>query len=127
MAGHSGILIYVVSYARSLSFNEALFNFWLHIDYTEELNLCNQFSASKTRPQQLSLNGGLFLSTYRYCPWLIHQYIGANRLIVTSMAHQYSEEEIAEFKEAFSLFDKDGDGELFRALDDWSFVWEMLL
>ena len=43
------------------------------------------------------------------------------------MAHQYSEEEIAEFKEAFSLFDKDGDGELFRALDDWSFVKEMLL
>jgi len=27
-----------------------------------------------------------------------------------SMADQYSEEQIAEFKEAFSLFDKDGDG-----------------
>jgi calmodulin len=29
------------------------------------------------------------------------------------MADQYSEEQIAEFKEAFSLFDKDGDGEWF--------------
>ena len=26
------------------------------------------------------------------------------------MAHQLTEEQIAEFKEAFSLFDKDGDG-----------------
>jgi Ca2+-binding EF-hand superfamily protein len=25
---------------------------------------------------------------------------------------EYSEEQLAEFKEAFSLFDKDGDGEL---------------
>lgn len=29
------------------------------------------------------------------------------------MAEQYTEEQIAEFKEAFSLFDKDGDGECF--------------
>jgi calmodulin len=29
------------------------------------------------------------------------------------MADQLTEEQIAEFKEAFSLFDKDGDGELF--------------
>jgi calmodulin len=28
------------------------------------------------------------------------------------MADQLTEEQIAEFKEAFSLFDKDGDGEL---------------
>jgi len=27
------------------------------------------------------------------------------------MAEQYTEEQIAEFKEAFSLFDKDGDGQ----------------
>ena len=27
-------------------------------------------------------------------------------------AEEYTEEQIAEFKEAFSLFDKDGDGEL---------------
>ena len=27
------------------------------------------------------------------------------------MSEQYTEEQIAEFKEAFSLFDKDGDGE----------------
>merc|ERR1712171_23550 len=29
---------------------------------------------------------------------------------VTAMADQLTEEQIAEFKEAFSLFDKDGDG-----------------
>ena len=29
------------------------------------------------------------------------------------MADQYNEEQIAEFKEAFSLFDRDGDGECF--------------
>ena len=29
------------------------------------------------------------------------------------MADQLTEEQIAEFKEAFSLFDKDGDGELY--------------
>jgi hypothetical protein len=29
------------------------------------------------------------------------------------MVEQLTEEQIAEFKEAFSLFDKDGDGELF--------------
>ena len=29
---------------------------------------------------------------------------------MTTMADQLSEEQIAEFKEAFSLFDKDGDG-----------------
>jgi len=33
-----------------------------------------------------------------------------NRCWHQSMADQYSEEQIAEFKEAFSLFDKDGDG-----------------
>jgi hypothetical protein len=31
-----------------------------------------------------------------------------------NMADQLTEEQIAEFKEAFSLFDKDGDGELFE-------------
>jgi uncharacterized protein YlxP (DUF503 family) len=31
-----------------------------------------------------------------------------------TMADQLTEEQIAEFKEAFSLFDKDGDGELVR-------------
>lgn len=30
------------------------------------------------------------------------------------MVEQLTEEQIAEFKEAFSLFDKDGDGEFFR-------------
>ena len=36
------------------------------------------------------------------------------------MADQLTEEQIAEFKEAFSLFDKDGDGEFesFRLFDD---------
>jgi calmodulin len=29
------------------------------------------------------------------------------------MVEQLTEEQIAEFKEAFSLFDKDGDGEFF--------------
>jgi hypothetical protein len=33
------------------------------------------------------------------------------------MADQLTEEQIAEFKEAFSLFDKDGDGEF---LVDWT-------
>ena len=31
---------------------------------------------------------------------------------ILTMADQLTEEQIAEFKEAFSLFDKDGDGEL---------------
>jgi hypothetical protein len=31
---------------------------------------------------------------------------------IHTMADQLTEEQIAEFKEAFSLFDKDGDGEL---------------
>lgn len=31
------------------------------------------------------------------------------------MADQLTEEQIAEFKEAFSLFDKDGDGEFPRS------------
>lgn len=30
------------------------------------------------------------------------------------MADQLTEEQIAEFKEAFSLFDKDGDGECWK-------------
>ena len=34
-----------------------------------------------------------------------------------TMADQLTEEQIAEFKEAFSLFDKDGDGE-------WLIPWE---
>ena len=34
------------------------------------------------------------------------------------MADQLTEEQIAEFKEAFSLFDKDGDGECERRLLD---------
>ena len=33
------------------------------------------------------------------------------------MADQLTEEQIAEFKEAFSLFDKDGDGECLVAAD----------
>ena len=36
------------------------------------------------------------------------------------MADQLTEEQIAEFKEAFSLFDKDGDGELICGIhSDW--------
>jgi hypothetical protein len=34
------------------------------------------------------------------------------------MADTYTAEQIAEFREAFSLFDKDGDGEWFLAVDD---------
>ena len=34
------------------------------------------------------------------------------------MADQLTEEQIAEFKEAFSLFDKDGDGKLNRTESD---------
>lgn len=37
------------------------------------------------------------------------------------MADQLTEEQIAEFKEAFSLFDKDGDGEWIVAEDFFSF------
>ena len=36
------------------------------------------------------------------------------------MADQLTEEQIAEFKEAFSLFDKDGDGE-------FSWKWNMMM
>jgi hypothetical protein len=35
------------------------------------------------------------------------------------MADQLTEEQIAEFKEAFSLFDKDGDGECRRKWSYW--------
>ena len=38
------------------------------------------------------------------------------------MADQLTEEQIAEFKEAFSLFDKDGDGECFFVIGQKSFV-----
>jgi hypothetical protein len=45
------------------------------------------------------------------------------------MTEQYDEEQIAEFKEAFSLFDKDGDGEfplcdiLWRSMKDpWTWT-----
>ena len=44
------------------------------------------------------------------------------------MAEQYTEEQIAEFKEAFSLFDKDGDGECFLlGLVEFSFEKELEL
>jgi Ca2+-binding EF-hand superfamily protein len=33
-----------------------------------------------------------------------------NNKLSRAMVERYSEEEIAEFKEAFSLFDRDGDG-----------------
>ena len=33
-----------------------------------------------------------------------------NLIVLSKMADQLTEEQIAEFKEAFSLFDKDGDG-----------------
>jgi calmodulin len=33
------------------------------------------------------------------------------------MADQLTEEQIAEFKEAFSLFDKDGDGESIKIVE----------
>ena len=38
------------------------------------------------------------------------------------MADQLTEEQIAEFKEAFSLFDKDGDGE-FCVVAFFAVVW----
>jgi calmodulin len=37
------------------------------------------------------------------------------------MAEQLTEEQIAEFKEAFSLFDKDGDGECTKSIVSKSF------
>lgn len=40
-----------------------------------------------------------------------------NRINKTTMADQLTEEQIAEFKEAFSLFDKDGDGEFVSRMD----------
>lgn len=40
------------------------------------------------------------------------------------MAEQLTEEQIAEFKEAFSLFDKDGDGMLSLSLTNLNyFIW----
>jgi hypothetical protein len=42
----------------------------------------------------------------------LHSVIPNQHLTTTyTMADQLTEEQIAEFKEAFSLFDKDGDGE----------------
>lgn len=42
------------------------------------------------------------------------------------MAEQLTEEQIAEFKEAFSLFDKDGDGKLIVFLLSLSFPFVFL-
>jgi len=39
------------------------------------------------------------------------------------MADQLTEEQIAEFKEAFSLFDKDGDGKFIDSFESLKFVW----
>lgn len=44
---------------------------------------------------------------------LSHTHTQLQKLFAT-MADQLTEEQIAEFKEAFSLFDKDGDGELHK-------------
>ena len=44
----------------------------------------------------------------------------------STMADQLTEEQIAEFKEAFSLFDKDGDGESAKSCHfalRWHFLW----
>ena len=44
------------------------------------------------------------------------------------MADQLTEEQIAEFKEAFSLFDKDGDGEwLLEDEDERQRCWDIIL
>lgn len=43
-------------------------------------------------------------------PTHYYTYTFTNQIL--TMADQLTEEQIAEFKEAFSLFDKDGDGEL---------------
>ena len=43
--------------------------------------------------------------------WLLHPTSGASISPSLSSADSLTEEQIAEFKEAFSLFDKDGDGE----------------
>ena len=37
------------------------------------------------------------------------------------MADQLTDDQISEFKEAFSLFDKDGDGQILSPLSDVSF------
>lgn len=42
------------------------------------------------------------------------------------MAEQLTEEQIAEFKEAFSLFDKDGDGKIIVFLFSLSFPFVLL-
>ena len=41
----------------------------------------------------------------------LHKNKARQRTRTLTMADQLTEEQIAEFKEAFSLFDKDGDGE----------------
>ena len=41
------------------------------------------------------------------------------------MADQLTEEQIAEFKEAFSLFDKDGDGEYLVLSEDGRFLFRV--
>ena len=39
------------------------------------------------------------------------------------MADQLTDDQISEFKEAFSLFDKDGDGQILSPLSDVSFFY----
>ena len=60
-------------------------------------NLRNQANRKRRRPAQISV------------PSFSHFTVFSSKRIAT-MADQLTEEQIAEFKEAFSLFDKDGDG-----------------
>jgi hypothetical protein len=62
------------------------------------------------------LNGACSLPQQRAPLNNAYEYIdpfSSSKTDEATMADQLTEEQIAEFKEAFSLFDKDGDGEYF--------------
>ena len=75
-------------------------------------------SSPKTK-SLLDMTSTATTTTY-FPPAIRHKLPLVHNQILYKMAgiERYSEEEIAEFKEAFSLFDRDGDGGLTLQLDD---------
>lgn len=72
-------------------------------------------SVSRFYPPQspVSSTNGAY-SFLRVSPFLcLYAQKGSDKIMLALQAEHLSDEQIAEFKEAFALFDKDGDGALF--------------
>lgn len=73
-------------------------------------SLAREEEVSLTKQQQAATTSSVSLTLFVLRTTLI--YYDNYKQPLATMADQLTEEQIAEFKEAFSLFDKDGDGEL---------------